>query len=316
MTTAVSSASAFSADAPLSAAALDHRSVVRFTGRDVLPFLQTKLACDTRRWRLTGGGYGVAVDINGKLVFDGHFALDGAGVLAVVTSDRAAAAVEHLDKFVIMEDVAMTCVDVAVVQVWGAGHAAAVGLAADRDPDMAAYAVTAGTAFASVNPLGDPIALLVGADAGALLALTASHGAAIVSATGLEELEIGSGVPRLGRDLFAERTIPLEAGLWAGVSLSKGCYLGQEVLERMYSRGSAARRLVRLTGAGAAPNAGAALLAEDEDAGELTSAVASAGGWKGLGWVRRRFLDAGALSLAGAPVTIASVVGGEAPSAP
>ena len=45
---------------------------------------------------------------------------------------------------------------------------------------------------------------------------------------------------------MTESYIPLEANLWAAVSFTKGCYIGQEIIARMESRGKLARRLVGL----------------------------------------------------------------------
>jgi aminomethyltransferase len=60
-----------------------------------------------------------------------------------------------------------------------------------------------------------------------------------------EVLRIERGLPAYGAE-FDEDVIPLEVGLWDLVSFKKGCYIGQEIIARMESRGRVARRLVGL----------------------------------------------------------------------
>lgn len=73
----------------------------------------------------------------------------------------------------------------------------------------------------------------------------------------LETLRIEAGVPRFGVELTDKR-IPLEAGLEHAISFTKGCYLGQEIIARLDTRGTPARLLRTLVfEGGAAPEVGA-----------------------------------------------------------
>ena len=60
-----------------------------------------------------------------------------------------------------------------------------------------------------------------------------------------DALRIEAGLPEVGHEL-TEDFIPLELGLWDTVSFNKGCYVGQEVIARMESRGKLAKMLVRV----------------------------------------------------------------------
>ncbi|MEO6063952.1 MAG: glycine cleavage system protein T [Thermoflexales bacterium] len=102
-----------------------------------------------------------------------------------------------------------------------------------------------------------------------------------------EAYRISRGWPRYPNEI-GEDYIPLEAGLRAAVSFSKGCYIGQEIIARMDARGQMAKRLMRLRVEGAA-SAGAALFADGASAGALTS-VASA---DALGFVRTAYATPG-----------------------
>ena len=61
----------------------------------------------------------------------------------------------------------------------------------------------------------------------------------------LEICRIERGIPRYGIDI-TEKNLPQETGQTHAVSFTKGCYIGQEVVERIRSRGHVNRKLVRL----------------------------------------------------------------------
>jgi aminomethyltransferase len=85
-----------------------------------------------------------------------------------------------------------------------------------------------------------------------------------------QTLRLALGEPEAGREITDEY-IPLEANLWSAVSFSKGCYIGQEIIARMESRGKLARRLVGLRLA-APVSVGVEVHAGDSLAGHVTSA--------------------------------------------
>jgi len=115
-----------------------------------------------------------------------------------------------------------------------------------------------------------------------------------------EHERIARGLPRHGAEI-AEAFNPFEVNLAHEVHLAKGCYTGQETLQRLVTYESVRRRLVRLEGAGDVPEPGELFAAEvgvPGRAGVLTSTAARPeGGWVALAVVRR---DAsGPLRLAG-----------------
>jgi folate-binding protein YgfZ len=93
----------------------------------------------------------------------------------------------------------------------------------------------------------------------------------------LEVLRVEAGIPRYGADT-SEEIIPLEAGLFFGISRDKGCYTGQEIVERISSRGHTNRRLLPLKIApGPTPSKGDTLHFEGKEVGRITSVVFSPG---------------------------------------
>jgi tRNA-modifying protein YgfZ len=103
----------------------------------------------------------------------------------------------------------------------------------------------------------------------------------------LEALRIRAGTPRFGREID-DRVLPAEAGLVErAVSLTKGCYPGQEPIARLHYRGHANRGLRVLAVEGdELPAADAELVYEGKAVGRVTSATRADGGIVALGYVR------------------------------
>ena len=102
-------------------------------------------------------------------------------------------------------------------------------------------------------------------------------GASAVSPEALEALRILSGTPRYGTDIRNTATahdLPQETAQTRALHFSKGCYLGQEIVERIRSRGNVHRTFHGFELTGALPAPGAALTAEGKPVGELTSVAA------------------------------------------
>lgn len=81
------------------------------------------------------------------------------------------------------------------------------------------------------------------------------------------------------------------------VSLTKGCFLGQEVLARLRAQGRSVRRLGILRGTGKVPTPGEAILHNARSVGRLLVAVEDSEGWLGLAQVRRNLEDGNAEAL-------------------
>jgi len=110
-------------------------------------------------------------------------------------------------------------------------------------------------------------------------------GAVLLDRATFNLLRVESGYPNVAE--LNREYIPLEANLWDAVSFSKGCYVGQEIIARMESRGKLAKKLMglKLSGEVQVP---AELLAHGKNAGDLTSMVYSPALEQhiGLGYVR------------------------------
>jgi folate-binding protein YgfZ len=124
-------------------------------------------------------------------------------------------------------------------------------------------------------------------------------GAVPCGAAAMEDLRVLEGVPRFGVD-FSDRNLPQEANLFRALHFTKGCYIGQEIVERIRARATVHRTLrqFELRGTARKPAAGETieLRLSGAAAGELTSVAAfdvpSLAKTLALGMVRTEALEA------------------------
>ena len=134
-----------------------------------------------------------------------------------------------------------------------------------------------------------------------------ARGGSPIGYRAINMLRLEAGIPWFGAD-FDEHQIPQEAGIESThISFTKGCYTGQEIVERVRSRGHVNRRLAGLVFSSAeAPKPGTAILAatgsadgtvpvEPIEAGHVTSAAFSPSLEKAIGmaYLRREYLAPG-----------------------
>ena len=113
----------------------------------------------------------------------------------------------------------------------------------------------------------------------------------------LEQLRILSGIPRYGVDI-RDKDLPQETNQTRALHFSKGCYLGQEIVERIRSRGNVHRTFSGFILEGDLPPTGTVLTDQDKPVGELTSVTRiqwpSGPVQLALGYIRREALERGA----------------------
>src|SRR6202043_1351644 len=95
----------------------------------------------------------------------------------------------------------------------------------------------------------------------------------------------------VGQDI-REKTLPHEAGQERALNFNKGCYIGQEIVERIRSRGAVHKTFVGFEVEGPVPSAGTKVQSEGKDVGEITSVAGEPLKQKrlALGYLRREFM--------------------------
>jgi folate-binding protein YgfZ len=188
----------------------------------------------------------------------------------------------HLDHFIIMDDVELAGVNPVEETALGltgpkAGEILGrVGLPILSEPLTQAQGEFEGRPMLlrrGYGVLAEHYAIWIPAGrAGVLWQALAGAGAKPVGSAALEAFRIAEGIPAYGIDMV-ERDLPQETSQMRALHFSKGCYLGQEIVERIRSRGNVHRHLRSLELDGPLPEAGTKLAVDGAEAGHITSAA-------------------------------------------
>jgi folate-binding protein YgfZ len=288
--------------------AIADRRQIAVAGPDRASFLQGLLTNDIPSLIAGRGCYAAWLTPQGRMLTDLHVLESGDMILLDVPAGGVEEAAARLEQFHFTEDVQIASLADSLRPVWLHGPAAprildevCVGgdFAAWTSYQNARVEI-AGTSVvvARIDQLGVP-GYVIHADAqqeGTLTKALAAAGAAPAVPAALEAARIEAGYPIFGIDMTTD-TIPLEAGIEdRAISLTKGCYVGQEVIIRVLHRGHGrvARKLVGLRVDGAVPARGAKIFGGDREIGFVTSAAQSPRlGAIALGYVHRDFLEPG-----------------------
>ena len=280
--------------------AIAPRQQIAVAGPDRATYLQGLLTNDIPALSAGTGCYAAWLTPQGRMLTDMHVLESGELILLDVPAETADATRERLEQFIFTENVQVELLAGKLTGVWIHGPKAPAvvegvmgmsGLAGWRD-----YQHT--QSVARIDQLGVPGfgLYLEPSRERDLIAALIQAGAREVSHEAIEAARIEAGYPVFGIDM-TDDTIPLEAGIEErALSMSKGCYVGQEVIIRVLHRGHGrvARKLVTLRIDGAVPQRGARLFAADRDVGFVTSAADSPRlGAIAMAYVHRDFLTPG-----------------------
>lgn len=265
--------------------AAGHRALIAATGEDRVAFLQGMLTNDVKALASGQGLYAAFLTQQGKVVSDVRVYAQADRLLLDVLAWRRASLQEALERFIVADDVELAAAEEEPLVGLEGPLARAVAGEALGGPDLppALY----GHARAAFQ--GVPVLVIAASEvdrdgillcgpthcAAALFDACVEAGARPLGMQVLNVLRVEAGVPWAGVDMD-DTTLIMETGRTAALSFTKGCYLGQEVVERIAARGHVNRQLAGVVLDGTAlPSAGAALLAAGHEVGYVTSAVRS-----------------------------------------
>lgn len=253
------------------------------------------------------GLYAFFLNAQGKILADALVLCRDEDLLLSLEPEAREKIYQHLDRFIIADDVTLADVTEQTCEFGLEGPKAEEWLSAQGValPEQD-YAFTSWgeriVAKASATGLPGHRLIAPAAERESLLGLLP-----LASADDAEIARIENGRARFGVD-FTELNIAHETGLLHALHFNKGCYLGQEIVERVRSRGLVQRQLVALKIAGdTAPPAGAPVASDGADVGKITSAVYSGaqGCVRALAFVRTSHIQSGAaLTVGGASAEI------------
>ena len=289
---------------------LSSRSRICLVGADRARYLHGQVTNDVKKLGPGTGTYATVTTAKGKMEADLNIFCLADELLLDFEPGLTEKITQRLEKFIVADDVQI--VDAAphygLLTVQGPRAievVRALGLPGDSEPPARAYQslkiadAMLGELYLVNLPRLETIGFdlfvpndSLGAVADKLIGAARQIGGRAVGWTAFEIARIEAGRPRFGADMD-ETNIPLECGLEArAVSYSKGCYIGQEVINRIHSVGHVNRELRGLRLADtlpALPARGDKLFHADKEVGYVTSAVASPGLQANiaLGYVRR-----------------------------
>jgi len=255
------------------------RAWVRVVGEDRANFLQGMLTNDVRRLALGEGAYAAFLTQQGRVVSDLRVYCMADGFLLDFPASSASAAQARLERFVVADDVEFVPLEDWLVAAEGPRAGAVLQRVGISPPP--------GRFGASCVPWGGHSLRVVGAShtgengwllggppdvAEALREALVRAGAEPVGTDAIEALRIEAGIPWIGIDMD-DSTLVLEAELEGAIGFGKGCYLGQEVVERVAARGHVNRYRRGLVAESGPLAPGWRLSAGSREVGRITSAA-------------------------------------------
>jgi len=253
------------------------RGKLALTGSDAASFLQGQISNDVEGLAIGAGCYAAFLTPKGKML--GDVRVLNAGDELLLDTERVAlqALFNMIRRFSLGYAVELhkRTVERGLLSLIGPGSDAVLGLGVLPDQEHAHVPVRVGGVRARAIRTDVGIDLLCdAADVDSLRGALEEAGVVSVAEAAVECLRVEHGRPRYGIDLD-DSVIPQEAGLnERAVSFTKGCYVGQETVARLYYRGKPNRQLRGLQ-LSAAVDSGEELAFDGRMVGHVTSVAQS-----------------------------------------
>jgi aminomethyltransferase len=225
------------------------------------------------------GVYAFLLNPQGHIQGDLYAYNRGDSITVDIEQSQAAQILAIFDRYIIMDDVEVTPLpDLAAIGVAGPTVRAVLAAAGIEAPELeplqfvdAKWNDIPITIVRGDNPSVPSYELWLPAEsAHSLRDLLVKAGAKVVSPVALELLRIASGIPRYGQDI-RERDLPQETEQARALHFTKGCYIGQEIVERIRSRGSVHRKFTGFEIQGELPGPGSKIQVDGKEVGEITT---------------------------------------------
>jgi len=273
---------------------LSARGRIVARGRDRARLLHAISTNEVKKMTPGGGCYAFLLSPQGRIqadlclfVFEDHILID-------TEAELREKVYAHIRKYIIADQVELEDVtsSTACIGLEGPGAAAMLtGLGAPLPAADYMHAEWDGATIAAATVTGQPgVRLFAPAEKAASL-VRELEAARVVAATPEEArlVRIENGRPRYGEEI-RDTSLPQETQQMHAVSFNKGCYIGQEIVERFRAQGRVNKKLTRVTLEGSEPPAAGTKTTVDGAEAEVMSAVMSpeSGGVVALAYVRTK----------------------------
>ena len=284
---------------------LGYRAKISLTGADRVRWLNGMVTNNIRDLAPGHGVYAFLLNPQGHVLADLYAYNRGESIIVDTDSSQAEKILATFDHYIIMDDVEVKDLSPQMTALGIAGPNAREVLArADmKIPELQPLQVHAiqcdcecgclnCTLVRGDNPLSESYEIWLAPEhVKPLWNSLVKAGATPVGSEALELQRIASGMPRYGVDI-RERDLPQETEQLRALNFNKGCYVGQEIVERIRSRGAVHRKFAGFMANGTLQvAAGSRIVAGEKDVGEVTSVasfqLAAGGKTVALGYIRR-----------------------------
>jgi folate-binding protein YgfZ len=283
---------------------LGRRAKIAIAGRDRVRWLNGMVSNNIRELAAGHGVYCFLLNPQGHILGDLYVYNRGESFLIDTDQTQVANLLATFRRYIIMDKVEITDVSASLTAIGVSGPQAqevlqAAGLnTSGLEPLQFAEQAWQGVSV-TLNRVDHPAVdsyelWLAPQNVRQLWDRLVGAGAKPVGASAEELLRIAAGIPRFGQDI-RERDLPQETGQQRALNFNKGCYIGQEIVERIRSRGNVHRMFTGFDVKGPLPEPETKIQADGKDIGEITS-VAILPTVRGarpvaLGYIRREFTD-------------------------
>jgi tRNA-modifying protein YgfZ len=265
---------------------LDHRKIVRVIGDDRATFFHGMCSADVKNAAPGAILPALILTEHAHVIADLFIWVMEDALLLDVEAEAWTRARAHLEKLLVADDVEFEEeLELSIIDVEGPQAATAVTPISEAQSLAKAWTHSGKASGPSEIIVGNlprfgapAFSLIVpAAETASVVAKIIERvpGARVIDAYVLEIVRVENGIARVGVDTV-EKTIALEARLNRAISFNKGCYVGQETIERATARGGLKKRLLGLRlDSGNVPERGAAVRLEAKEIGRIGSAVRS-----------------------------------------
>ncbi len=264
---------------------LGYRAFLRLTGKDRVRWLNGMVTQGVKSMAPGQVAYTLVLNAQGRIQGDGDVYFHADTLFLESDRSQVERLLAHLKRFIIMDDVKLEEMDASITAIGVAGPRAAdilgeLGATIPEPGRFGSCRVAGLDAMVAQGhgPVVPRFEIHMPADSAVSVwnALVAA-GAAPCGLEAMEDLRVLEGVPLYGVD-FSDKHLPQEANVQRALHFTKGCYIGQEIVERIRSRATVHRSLrqfeLSTEARGLAAGEKMELRAGGASAGELTSTAA------------------------------------------
>jgi folate-binding protein YgfZ len=269
------------------------------TDEDAADFLQSQFSNELRPFNAGRCSYGLWLDVKGKVIGDSVILCEGAERFRVLSEATCASVIQQkLEQHIIADDVEIEILQpVQAIAIIGVDAASMLQQMGYSVPEAGTYVTCDDVVIYGGRRSNESSYELLSESAPVIATVKArliELGVTFVSMQQVELIRMDAGIPSVPIEI-GPGDLPGEGGfVGRGVSLSKGCYLGQEVVARMHNIGRPQRALFRLKGNGEAPQCPIGLYSDgSKQIGELRSVISTEAGWLGVALLKSRYAVVG-----------------------